>query len=101
MKTYLDIMDINGRPHTCEDVFRSWAVSMSNTVDLILYSKEQNRNTEYAFHAELMTLNSFAYSASLIKKEICDRIIDLACDGNYKAIKQMMNNFYHLCSSFN
>lgn len=100
MKTYLNVMDTE-HPNTCADMLRSWSISMNTTVDLILYSKEQHRDTAYAFRDELMTLNGFAYSAGLIKKEICDRIIDLAYDGNYKAIKKMMNNFYHLCSSFN
>lgn len=100
MKTYLNIVDTE-HPNTCEDMLRSWSVSMSTTVDLILYAKELNHDTVYAFHDELMTLNRFAYCAGLIKKEICERITDLACDGNYKAIRKMMSNFYHLCSSSN
>ena len=100
MKTYLNVMDAE-HPNTCEDVFRSWVISMGSTVDLILYAKENNSNTIYAFHDELMTLGRFAYCAGLIKRDISNRIIDLACDGNYKAIKKMMNNFYNLCSSFN
>lgn len=97
MKTYLNVMGAE-HSNTCEDVFRSLITSMKTTVDLILYSKEHNSITVYAFHDELMTLNRFAYSTGFIKKEISERIIDLACDGNYKAIKKMMNNFYHLCS---
>lgn len=97
MKTYLNVMNAE-HPNTCEDVFRSWITSMKTTVGLILYAKERNHDTQYAFRDELMTLNSFAYCAGLIKKEICERIIDLTYDGNYKAIEKMMNNFYHLCS---
>lgn len=100
MKTYLNIVDTE-HPNTCEDMLRSWAIAMITTVDLILYATENNRSTTDAFHAELMTLNSFAYCAGLIKKEISNRIIDLACDRNYKAIRKMTSNFYHLCSSSN